>query len=82
MSLLIGIRCLKIKVLDNMPNTSNGVDTPNSELEAYPLANLLQKVEKHYDPSKFLLEESINMDNIHDCAPMMTPHGLDEPLVT
>ena len=43
----------KIKVLDEeTPNTSNGVGTPNSELEGYLLANLLQKVEKSYDPGK------------------------------
>ena len=28
-----------------MPNTSNGVDTPNSELEGYPLANILKDIE-------------------------------------
>lgn len=32
----------KIKVSDIMPNTSNGVGTPNSELEAYPLAKIIK----------------------------------------
>jgi hypothetical protein len=35
----------EIKVLnDETPSTPNGVGTPNSELEAYPLAKVIQKV--------------------------------------
>lgn len=49
----------KIEVLDDeTPNTSNGVGTPNSELEAYPLAKVIKDVVKTMEPSKNLLEQS------------------------
>lgn len=49
----------KIEVLDEeTPNTSNGVGTPNSELEAYPLAKVIQNVDKTMESGKKLLDES------------------------
>ena len=49
----------KIEVLDNkLPSTSNGVGTPSNKSTAYPLAKLLQGVEKAHDKGKKLLEES------------------------
>ena len=53
----------KIEVLDEeTPNTSNGVGTPNSELEAYPLAKVIEKVGKTMEPGKNLLVESAKAD--------------------
>lgn len=50
---------IEIEVLDEQtPNTSNGVDTPNSELEAYPVANLIKDVGKTMEPDKLLLDYS------------------------
>ena len=50
---------LKIKVLDEKSsNTSNGLDTPNSELEVYPLAKVIEDVGKTMEPDKLLLTES------------------------
>lgn len=44
----------EIKVSDEIaPNTLNGVDTPNSELEAYPLANLIKDAVKTMEPDKY-----------------------------
>lgn len=49
-------------MLDNdLPSTSNGVGTPINEISAYPLAKLLKGVEKSYDKSEKLLEESKNI---------------------
>ena len=49
----------KIEVLDNeLPSTSNGVGTQINDLSAYPLAKLINGVEKSYDKGKNLLEES------------------------
>ena len=39
------------------PDTSIGVGTPNSELEAYPLAKIIEKVGKTMEPGKKLLGE-------------------------
>lgn len=48
-----------IEVLnEKSPSTSNGVGTPNSELEAYPLAKVIDNVVKTMEPGKKLLEES------------------------
>lgn len=47
-------------------SNSNGVGTPNSELEAYPLAKLLQDVVKSYDLGKKLLDESKLADESTD----------------
>ena len=48
----------KIEVSDGItPNTSNGVDTPNSELEGYPLANLMKDFGKTMEPNTKLLNE-------------------------
>ena len=44
------------------PNTSNGVGTPNSELEAYPLTKLIENFVKAMEPDKNLLEESAKLD--------------------
>ena len=55
----------KIEVLDEeTPNTPNGVGShPQSEIgSSYPLANLLQKVEKSYEKGKNLLDESKKSD--------------------
>lgn len=43
-------------------NSSYGVGMPNSELETYPVAKLLQNVEKSYDAGKNLLAESKKAD--------------------
>ena len=57
----------KIEVLnDETPSTSNGVGTPNSELEAYPLAKLIQKVGKTMETDKNLLDESKLADESTD----------------
>ena len=59
----------KIEVLDEQsPNTPNGVGTPNSELEAYPLANILKDVGKTMEPGKKLLDESNKADERVDFA--------------
>ena len=59
----------KIEVLDEeTPNTPNGVGTPNSELEAYPLAKLLKDVGKTMEPGKKLLDESNKADERVDFA--------------
>ena len=53
----------KIEVLnDKSPSTSNGVGTPNSELEAYPSAKLLNDVVKTMDNGKKILAESEKSD--------------------
>ena len=51
----------KIEVLDDMPNTSNGVAEATEGLQ--PLANIIQKFEKSYDPGKSILSESAKADN-------------------
>lgn len=57
----------KIEVLDKMPNTSNGTDGLNSELEASSaVSKLLQNVEKSYDKGKKLLDESRKVDKRAD----------------
>ena len=59
----------KIEVLDEQsPNTPNGVGTPNSELEGYPLANILKDVGKTMEPGKKLLDESNKADERVDFA--------------
>ena len=61
-------RVTKVELLISGSATSNalsnstGVGTPNSELEAYPLAKLLQNVEKAYDKGKKILDESKTED--------------------
>lgn len=53
----------KIEVLDETPNTPNGTDGLNSELEASSaVANLLKDVEKSYDSGKKVLDESRKAD--------------------
>ncbi len=53
----------EIKVSDiKTPNTSNGVGTPNSELEAYPLTKIIENFVKAMEPDKNLLEESAKLD--------------------
>ena len=53
----------KIEVLDKTPNTPNGTDGLNSELEASSaVAKLLQNVEKSYEKGKNLLAESKKTD--------------------
>lgn len=53
----------KIEVLDETPNTPNGTDGLNSELEASSaVAKLLQNVEKSYEKGKNLLAESKKND--------------------
>lgn len=57
----------KIEVLDETPNTPNGTDGLNSELEASSaLANLLQNVGKAYEGDKNLLEQSKKSDEAGD----------------
>lgn len=55
----------KIEVLDETPNTSNGVGSHSQSKigSSYPLANLLQNVEKAYDTGKKLLDESKKLDD-------------------
>ena len=60
-------RLQKIEVLDEeTPNTSNGVGShPQSEIgSSYPLANLLQNVEKAHDSGKNILDESLKADDL------------------
>jgi len=52
----------KIEVLDDMPNTSNGVGKAISG--PYPLANLLKDIVKSYEKDKNLLEESEKLTNL------------------
>ena len=53
----------KIEMLDEeTSNTSNGVGTPNSELEGYPLAKIIQNVGKTMEKDKNLLDESKKAD--------------------
>lgn len=53
----------KIEVLDETPNTPNGTDGLNSELEASSaVAKLLKDVEKSYDSGKKVLDESRKAD--------------------
>ena len=54
----------KIEVLDNMPNTSNGVGSHSQSKigSSYPLAKLLKDVEKSYDSGKKVLDESRKAD--------------------
>ena len=48
---------------EETPNTSNGTDGLNSELEASSaVANVIKEVEKSYDSGNKLLEESKNAD--------------------
>ena len=57
----------KIEVLDETPNTPNGTDGLNSELEASSaLAKLLQDVGKAYENDKKLLDESKIADESTD----------------
>lgn len=57
----------KIEVLnDETPSTANGVDSTKPESLTYPLAKVLQNVEKSKDSGKYLLDESkknANIDN-------------------
>ena len=49
----------KIEMLDEeTPNTPNGVGTPNSELEAYPLAKVIKDVGKTMEPEKNCLKRA------------------------
>lgn len=49
----------KIKVLDDeSPNTLNGVGTPNSELEGYPVAKVIKNIDKTMVPGEKLLDAS------------------------
>lgn len=49
----------KIEVLnDETPSTPNGEDSTKPESLTYPLAKLLNKVEKSKDSGKYLLDES------------------------
>lgn len=58
-----------IKVFDaKSPNTLTGANTPNSELEGYPLANILKDVGKTMEPGKKLLDESNKADERVDFA--------------
>lgn len=51
---------LKIEVLDDQsPNTSNGVGTPNSELEAYPLAKIIQNFGKTMNEGIKILDRGV-----------------------
>ena len=43
---------------DESPSTSNGVDSGKQTVSSYPLAKLLENVEKAYDKGKKLLDES------------------------
>ena len=53
-----------IEVLDEKtPSTSNGEGTPNSELEAYPVAKLIKDVVKTMDSGKKVLAESRKADS-------------------
>ena len=58
----------KIEVLDETPNTPNGVGShPQSEIgSSYPLAKLLNNLEKSYDTGKNLLEQSKLADESTD----------------
>ncbi len=57
----------KIEVLDETPNTPNGTDGLNSELEASSaVAKLLQNVGKSYEKEKKLLDESKISDESTD----------------
>lgn len=58
----------KIEVLDETPNTPNGVGShPQSEIgSSYPLAKLLQNVGKSYEKGKNLLDESKLADESAD----------------
>ena len=58
----------KIEVLDETPNTPNGVGShPQSEIgSSYPLAKLLQNVGKSYEKDKNLLNESKLADESTD----------------
>ena len=47
---------------EQTPNTSNGVDTLNSELEGYPLAKVIQNVGKIMENGKKLLDASREAD--------------------
>ena len=58
-----------IKVFDaKSPNTLTGANTPNSELEGYPLANVIKDVGKTMEPGKKLLDESSKTDERVDFA--------------
>ena len=46
-------------------NTSTGADTPNSELEAYPLSKIIQDVGKTMEPDKNCLMPIIISSNSH-----------------
>lgn len=47
---------------EQTPNTPNGVDTLNSELEGYPLAKVIQNVGKIMENGKKLLDASREAD--------------------
>ena len=57
-----GIKSYEAKTIkvpyNELSGTFNGVGTPQGKPAAYPLANILQDVEKSYDPGKKLLDES------------------------
>ena len=48
---------------EKTPSTSNGEGTPNSELEAYPVAKLIKDVVKTMDSGKKVLAESRKADS-------------------
>ena len=53
----------KIEVLnEESPSTTNGVGTPSEKNSTYPVAKLVEKVEKAYDKGKNILEESEKTD--------------------
>ena len=77
----------KIEVLnDKTSSTANGVDSTKPESMTYPLAKLLQKVEKSKDPGKFLLDESKksqeNAETSSDEAPKFQRVSSPEPEMT
>ena len=55
----------KIEVLnDETPSTANGVDSTKPESLTYPLAKILQNIEKSKDSGKYLLDESKRITDI------------------
>lgn len=74
----------KIEVLDETPNTPNGVGShPQSEIgSSYPLAKLLQNVGKSYEKDKNLLDESKLADESTDLyreGDDVSPDGATSP---
>lgn len=74
----------KIEVLDETPNTPNGVGShPQSEIgSSYPLAKLLQNVGKSYEKDKNLLDDSKLADESTDLyreGDDVSPDGATSP---